>query len=1505
MKRSWKPGGALEQTLRTVPQRARYMVEARAITGQPDLRQRYDQWKNNPGLDAGEIGVTVEQTSDGGVRLKTNANANAALVDTTLSTYQIAKTDSGATSPYFGAVTPDGKRVLAALVEWNGNESPAIELTQVQAWLAPRFSTSVLPTVATWRLDLYAVVRAFNRTIAPFGLIAASTLLPLIPGGFPIPAGGSETPGWVIWDLTTLAARIHPKALPIINAPIGNIGPQFAVSKQVPYLLITITPLDGQSRPATNVGWGVDTAHPTAANLAGGTPSLLYGCELGWLPDSNPTNVGIQVEAARNLVPNLQLVFSSHSAATVGFTGSGNKLFVGQTPNANTELVLRADTPGGATVTATISDGTHTAPFTDGQAFGTLAPALTAQATGYAVQATLTPNSAGDRSPILRTLGMQQVATTDLSDIAEIASVAWEVDPTTHKGMIPQLVLHGLHDGARDFRDAITQLVSQNPIGNLTIRLSIGHPSMARSQWLHLDDFLIDDLDCQGAYLGVTGVGSLVLVRGVIPPLTPEVDSFPVADLQNPGAWTASSGTLLYPQLADTTVPVGWQVSTAYSLGAQIIDANNYLQTCTTAGTSGGSPPPWTKVTGGFTVDGTVTWQTQGYGINLGPNDATFIQSPVNPSNAAYRATLLPVGTPGSNLVPLVLLRAALVSGSSLSLTVTLYEGATSRAAKTFTVNSTNITPFSFVLTPAQIGAIGNWSNLRLDFSANGTGQVKVTWARLVIPGLRQNLQYPNSSVPTASPAAVADDILANQQAVDGRYRGTMRGVPGIDDTLAGVNFLTVSKTLTAPPGGSSDLGQAKAELDALAFIAGGFWTCEEGRIVYKPLYDVTVDAQGNVAYTPHLGEIAALIPMEEIKPQTIAPGFRFRVPEFFVPWGWNANPDGTPGTSQQYTGEAYGVSALALQYLGNARLDPVRRLDTVTAQWVNGPGVAGGSGGLGGLAGRHVASFGLGNMTWRLSTTYAHPELSLGDLVAFEQDHFACYDVINNRPIAGRQWVLGFVVGIYDVWGRELSLWIPSYSAILAPFGSGANGTNAGNRQGQAVNPASVTVSGYVGEAASATSAAGNDLTVFWAGSGPVQAVKIAVSTVSQPAMGTGTLYTGQAGLQQLVGPYAVGTVVYITVTPYADVAGTQPGVPDFVQKRLDTTGTSTPFNPQGSVIPTPADNMDFRAAMGGGTSGHMYLAFTWATNGLARKLYRPDGSSITLQSPGQSASGTSSGSNSSTTLNDTTKNFAVNTWAGASISITGGTGSGQIRIIASNTPTQITVASAWSVTPDATSNYALEASPPIPMAVPTLSQVAGGALGARTRFVRIAFVKGGLVYYPARLISGDGQASLAVSANNLLKVTSPTQPVGFNFDGWTPLVGSASNSEMTQPGLVTAPIAFGTDWTEPVGGATIVSTAATPYNDIDWLGAVILTELNASTAYYLYAFWDPVASTLRIAYGTGAVSAAAAAAQLGDGMYPLSTGSFSFTTPAAGGSNSGNAPTGGGTGGNVKVLM
>jgi len=94
-------------------------------------------------------------------------------------------------------------------------------------------------------------------------------------------------------------------------------------------------------------------------------------------------------------------------------------------------------------------------------------------------------------------------------------------------------------------------------------------------------------------------------------------------------------------------------------------------------------------------------------------------------------------------------------------------------------------------------------------------------------------------------------------------------------------------------------------------------------------------------------------------------------------------------------------------------------------------------------------------------------------------------------------------------------------------------------------------------------------------------------------------------------------------------------------------------------------------------GTSG---LPATWGTEG---RLISTSSSDIFATGTATSAT--------STTLVNSAKTWTDSKWINYQVRITAGTGIGQIRTITANTGTTLTVA-AWTVTPDATSEYSIE---------------------------------------------------------------------------------------------------------------------------------------------------------------------------------------------------------------------
>lgn len=89
-----------------------------------------------------------------------------------------------------------------------------------------------------------------------------------------------------------------------------------------------------------------------------------------------------------------------------------------------------------------------------------------------------------------------------------------------------------------------------------------------------------------------------------------------------------------------------------------------------------------------------------------------------------------------------------------------------------------------------------------------------------------------------------------------------------------------------------------------------------------------------------------------------------------------------------------------------------------------------------------------------------------------------------------------------------------------------------------------------------------------------------------------------------------------------------------------------------------------------------------------LGRQLTVATKSPSATASSAQYDTGTAT-SGGASTLTDTTKAWTANQHAGRALKIVSGTGAGQVRRIASNTATVLTVDAAWTTNPDATSVY------------------------------------------------------------------------------------------------------------------------------------------------------------------------------------------------------------------------
>ncbi len=103
----------------------------------------------------------------------------------------------------------------------------------------------------------------------------------------------------------------------------------------------------------------------------------------------------------------------------------------------------------------------------------------------------------------------------------------------------------------------------------------------------------------------------------------------------------------------------------------------------------------------------------------------------------------------------------------------------------------------------------------------------------------------------------------------------------------------------------------------------------------------------------------------------------------------------------------------------------------------------------------------------------------------------------------------------------------------------------------------------------------------------------------------------------------------------------------------------------------------------------------FVWSSNGATTDNGIPSQGALKLYLDGRAhlirptATVTDATTFSSTTIGDSGESYTPGSFAGLVVEITGGTGSGQSRMIVSNDTTTFTVSPAWSTTPDTTTDY------------------------------------------------------------------------------------------------------------------------------------------------------------------------------------------------------------------------
>lgn len=462
----------LERWTRCIPTRAKYMTHA-AVVESEDVVCTKDRWADADSLS----GLTARD--DGSLVI------TGSIVDkigwTTQDGYL---TDLDNSSPF-----------SVAQIEWKGSDPEDFPITKVQAWLHPK-RTGDPQTVARWGcqiMALYEVGTALHGQENILTVYAISNTIWVDEGG--------SVAHEVTFDFTGPVYMPRPKRYRVKD-------PSGTYPAPTTFIMIRAVKTDGS--PADNCGWGKDSAKASEVDSS----NVLRGFTLTDAVGTDPDLEGLYFATDTTEVPYVTIQTGTFSQQTVEFTTTPFDL--GATPASADEVVFKVEGSelSGTTLTASASVGAGYQTFKDGQ---TAADIGLAASRYYDIKCVLDPDSTSIVSPILRCLGVEDVAITDLSKIADVKDVHHQVDPITLKSYITNAHIVAIQHGVRDFNDAITTLFSTYYIGEIQFRLYWGHEDLDRQYWMLMGVFIEPTYETVEGAMEIDAISPLALVRATLP----------------------------------------------------------------------------------------------------------------------------------------------------------------------------------------------------------------------------------------------------------------------------------------------------------------------------------------------------------------------------------------------------------------------------------------------------------------------------------------------------------------------------------------------------------------------------------------------------------------------------------------------------------------------------------------------------------------------------------------------------------------------------------------------------------------------------------------------------------------------------------------------------------------------------------------------------------------------------------------------------------------------------
>ena len=377
---------------------------------------------------------------------------------------------------------------------------------------------------------------------------------------------GNFLPGGIIeWTLEPLSLRVRRDAgigtqdylftfadgvvqIPIGAPPILRDGSNITtepLNPANPTTVLVAWGVKADGSPAPNAEWQASSVNDFSGAGFRATRLLLtrFGGTFDFEPFAPNSPIG---------VPFFQMTGRTYTAQTI--TWSTFPVDLGQAPGALTDLqctVSKSD-PGGTSVVTEITDTVQ--PFTafvDGDVIGVDntpdggadLSALLRQQT-YQVRGILTPSVDALVSPRLMRIGVSEVTTETIFDQIEIESFETQADPLSSQAEVPTASIRIRRDGVKDYRSFGEELLSGRPYALLTFRMWLGHPTLPKSDWLHIEDFVARNYDPGGADgLALDLISPLLYMLEEVPQL--------INQARAPIVYTADTIELVWADLFD------------------------------------------------------------------------------------------------------------------------------------------------------------------------------------------------------------------------------------------------------------------------------------------------------------------------------------------------------------------------------------------------------------------------------------------------------------------------------------------------------------------------------------------------------------------------------------------------------------------------------------------------------------------------------------------------------------------------------------------------------------------------------------------------------------------------------------------------------------------------------------------------------------------------------------------------------------------------------------------